>query len=37
MYIRGNVKYIIGNVVNDIVTIMYGARWALKILGENTL
>ena len=28
---RGDVKYSIGNTVNNIVITMYGARWVLKM------
>ena len=30
---HGDVKYSVGDVVNNIVITMYGARWVLKILG----
>ena len=27
----------LGKVVNNIVTIMYGARWVLEILGDHSV
>ena len=30
---HGNTKYSIGNIVNNIVITMYGARWVLEISG----
>ena len=31
------VKYSIGNVVNNVVMTVHGARWVLDLLGEITL
>ena len=30
---HGDVKYSIGNIVSNIVMIIYGARWVLDLLG----
>ena len=32
-----DVKYSVGNVVNNIVLIMYGVTWVLDLLGGITL
>ena len=32
-----DVKYRVANVINNIIIIMYGARWVLEILGGHTL
>ena len=32
---HGDVKYCVGNIVNDIVITMYGARWVFEILGGS--
>ena len=31
---HGNVKYSIGNTVNDVVITLYGARWVLELSGR---
>ena len=32
---HGDIKYSIGNIVNNILINMCGARWVLEILGES--
>ena len=35
--IHGDVKYSIGNIVNNILIGMYGIGWTLDLLGEESL